>query len=82
MISMVNKLIDDGETERASIQANRDAAEADYNTNEQARLDAAAAHGEATTALFDGQAALADQKLVRDAAKVTYEASKLALNNA
>merc|ERR1719150_3403881 len=82
MISMVNKLIDDGETERASIQANRDAAEADYNTKEQARLDAADAHREATTALADGQAALADQKLVRDAAKVTYEASKLALNNA
>merc|ERR1719150_1749512 len=82
MISTVNKLIDDGEAERATIQAHRDAAEDDYNTKEQARLDAAAAHQAATDALAAGEETLAAQIIDRDAAKVTYEDSKLALNNA
>merc|ERR1719273_782324 len=82
MISTVNKLIDDGEAERATIQAHRDAAEDDYNTKEQARLDAAAAHQDATDALAAGEETLAAQIIDRDAAKVTYEDSKLALNNA
>lgn len=82
MISTVNKLIDDGEAERATIQAHRDAAEDDYNTKEQARLDAAAAHQDATDALAAGEETLAAQIIDRDEAKVTYEDSKLALNNA
>jgi len=82
MIATVTKLIEDGETERATVQAARDAAEDDYNAKEQARLDAASAHANATTLLAQGQSDLSDQRVAQNAAQETYDASLLALNNA
>merc|ERR1719273_471863 len=82
MIETVNKLIDDGETERATVQAARDAAEDDYNAKEQARLDAASAHANATTLLSQGEEVLVEQKVAQADAQATYDASLLALNNA
>jgi len=82
MIDTVNKLIDDGETERGTVQAVRDAAEDDYNAKEQARLDAASAHANATTLLSQGEEVLVEQKVAQADAQATYDASLLALNNA
>jgi len=82
MITTVKKVIEDGETERAGIQAVRDDALADYTTKEDARLAAAAAHGAAVALLDSGEADLAEKITDRDAADVTQKASKEVLNNA